>query len=220
MLSEQPSFRRQAQKNLPDGFEMDRAALALLGPGVDVAQAALEWVLVEDRVRAGDVVDARDDIARLLDRPGRGEAQLPVPFGREVAVALGILPHVLEGCVDRGARRAQFRLALRDLGLDDVVLAQGLAGAARDLVARQLDKGVAGGAASRTRTKRVRSLQSFEGQEPRQSDEATAPQFPGLRGADNGPSQILAPFLDTYRTMCLAPQPRLLEQVRDLPIAA
>jgi hypothetical protein len=71
-------------------------------------------------------------------------------------------------------------VALRDLGLDDVVLAQGLAGAARDLVARQFDKGVAGGAASRTRTKRVRSLQSFEGQEPRQSDEATAPQFPGF----------------------------------------
>ena len=32
-----------------------------------------------------------------------------------------------------------------------------------------------------------------------------------------------SPFLDTYRTMCLAPQPefrQLLEQVRDLPIAA
>src|SRR6202023_3850217 len=90
-LSEHPSFRRQAQKNLADGFEMDRAALSLLGAGVDVAQAALEWVLVEDRVRAGEVVDRRDDIARLLDRPGRGEAQLPVTFGREVAVALGIL---------------------------------------------------------------------------------------------------------------------------------
>jgi hypothetical protein len=47
---------------------MDRAALALLGPGVDVAQAALEWVLVEDRGGAGGVIDARDDVAR----PGRG----------------------------------------------------------------------------------------------------------------------------------------------------
>jgi len=37
------------------------------------------------------------------------------------------------------------------------------------------------------------------------------------------PSQIWLPFLDTYRTMCLAPQPefrRLLDQARDLPIAA
>jgi glucose/arabinose dehydrogenase len=35
--------------------------------------------------------------------------------------------------------------------------------------------------------------------------------------------EILVPFLDTYRTMCLAPRPefrRLLEQARDLPIAA
>jgi hypothetical protein len=64
--------------------------LALLGPGVDVAQAALERVLVEHRRGAGGVVDARDDVARLLDRPGRGEAQLPMPFGRELAVALGI----------------------------------------------------------------------------------------------------------------------------------
>jgi hypothetical protein len=38
-----------------------------------------------------------------------------------------------------------------------------------------------------------------------------------------GPSQIWLPFLDTYRTMCLVPKPefrRLLEQARDLPIAA
>ena len=39
----------------------------------------------------------------------------------------------------------------------------------------------------------------------------------------NGPPRIWLPFLDTYRTMCLAPQPefrQLLEQARDLPIAA
>jgi hypothetical protein len=42
-------------------------------------------------------------------------------------------------------------------------------------------------------------------------------------GITNGRSQIWLPFLDTYRTICLAPQPefrRLLEQARDLPIAA
>ena len=42
-------------------------------------------------------------------------------------------------------------------------------------------------------------------------------------GIANGPSQIWLPFLDTYRTMCLAPQSelrRLFEQVRDLRIAA
>jgi hypothetical protein len=38
-----------------------------------------------------------------------------------------------------------------------------------------------------------------------------------------GPPQIWLPFLDTYRTMCLAPHPefrQLLEQTRHLPIAA
>ena len=42
-------------------------------------------------------------------------------------------------------------------------------------------------------------------------------------GIANGPSQIWLTFLDTYRTMCLAPEPefrRLLEQAQDLPIAA
>jgi len=47
---------------------MDRTALALLGPGVDVAQAALERVLVGDRGGAGRIVDARDDVARRQSR--------------------------------------------------------------------------------------------------------------------------------------------------------
>ena len=45
----------------------------------------------------------------------------------------------------------------------------------------------------------------------------------GLGHDDLTPSHFWLPFLDTYRTMCLAPQPefrRLLEQARDLPIAA
>jgi hypothetical protein len=49
-------------------------------------------------------------------------------------------------------------------------------------------------------------------------------QMGGTAGARaKGPPQIWLPFLDTYRTMCLAPQPefrRLLEQAGDLPIAA
>jgi hypothetical protein len=42
-------------------------------------------------------------------------------------------------------------------------------------------------------------------------------------GIANGPPHMWLPFLDTYRTMCLAPQPeflRLLEQAGDLPITA
>jgi hypothetical protein len=70
-LPEHPALRRQAQEDLADGLEVDRPALALLGPGVDVAQPALERVLVEDRIRAGGTVDGGDDVVRLMDRPGR-----------------------------------------------------------------------------------------------------------------------------------------------------
>src|ERR1700674_1399212 len=133
-LPEHAALRREAQEDLADGFEMDGAALALLGPGVDVAQAALEGVLVEDCGRAGGAVDRGDDVAGLLDRPSRGEPQPGVLVAGEVAVLLGLVPHLGEGRVDEGARRAQLRLRLCHLGLDHVVLTQGLAGAARDLV--------------------------------------------------------------------------------------
>ena len=59
----------------------------------------------------------------------------------EIAVAFGRVPHLFEGLLDKGAARAQPRLALRDLRLDHVVVAQRVAGAARDLVARQYDEG-------------------------------------------------------------------------------
>src|SRR5271166_3750530 len=133
--AEHAALRRQAEEHLADGLEMDRAALALLGAGVDVAQAALERVLVEDRCRAGRTIDRGDDIARLVDRPGRRKPQPDVLVVKELALALGFVPHLGQGLVDKGARGAQPRLALRDLRLDHVVLAQGAAGAARDLVA-------------------------------------------------------------------------------------
>jgi len=62
---------RQAEKDLADGFEMDWPALALLGTGMNVAQSALERVFVEHRGRARRTVDGGDDVAGLMDRPGR-----------------------------------------------------------------------------------------------------------------------------------------------------
>ena len=41
--------------------------LALLGHGVQVAEAPLERILVEDRGGAGGVIDEVDHLARLLD---------------------------------------------------------------------------------------------------------------------------------------------------------
>src|ERR1700736_4168306 len=94
LLPEHAALRRQAEEDLADGFEMDGPALALLGPGVDVAQAALERVVVEGRGRAGGAVDRGDDVAGLLYRPGRGEPQTGMLFPREVAVLLGLVPHL------------------------------------------------------------------------------------------------------------------------------
>src|SRR5882724_7147411 len=141
-LSEHSALRRQSEKDLADRLEMDRAALALLGAGVDVTQAALERVFVEDRGRAGGTIDGRDDFAGLVDRPSRGEAQPGVLLGPELPGTLGLLPHLGQGFMDQGAGRAQLCLALRDLRLDHVVLAQSTAGAAGDLVAGQHDKRV------------------------------------------------------------------------------
>ena len=64
-------MRGQAEEDLADGLEMDRPALALLGSGMDVAHAPFERVRLEDRARPGRVVKGRDDVARLVDRPGR-----------------------------------------------------------------------------------------------------------------------------------------------------
>src|SRR5215831_8077734 len=43
--AEHPALGREPQQHLANGLEMDWAALALLGPRVDVAQPALEWIL-------------------------------------------------------------------------------------------------------------------------------------------------------------------------------
>ena len=53
----------EAQQVLTDGFEMLLAALKLLRYGVDVAEAALERVLLENRGRAGGVVGRVDDLS-------------------------------------------------------------------------------------------------------------------------------------------------------------
>ena len=55
-------------------FEMQLPALRLLRHGVDIAQPPLERVLFEDRDGPGGVVQRVHHLPRLLDRPGRGEA--------------------------------------------------------------------------------------------------------------------------------------------------
>src|SRR5271165_4311488 len=92
--AEHPPLRRQAEKDLADGLEVDRPALALLGSGVDVAQAALKRVLIEHRSRSGRTVDGGDDVARLMDRPGRREAQPDMLLVTELPATFGLFPHL------------------------------------------------------------------------------------------------------------------------------
>src|SRR5947207_10061118 len=111
------------------------AALQLLGHRVYVAEAALERVLVEDRGGAGCLVEDVDDLERGVDRKGRGEADRHPLVERDVAAHLDRLGNLLERMEQPEARRGEPRLGLRDVALDDVVVAQRVAGAARYLVA-------------------------------------------------------------------------------------
>src|SRR5579883_579147 len=91
-LTEHAPLGRQAEQDLADGLEMDRPALALLRAGIHVAQPPLERVGLEDRGRSGGMIHGRDDVARLVDRPGCGEPQLDVLVGAEFALFLGLPP--------------------------------------------------------------------------------------------------------------------------------
>src|SRR5438105_3826635 len=142
VLAEHAAFGWQAQQHLADRFEMHGAALTLLRSGMDVAHAAFERVCFENRRGAGGVIDRRDNVARLVDRPSRGETQLRVMLGADLAGLPRLFPHLADDAAQIGARRFQPRLALRDLRLDHIVLAQRAFRAARHLIARDLDKGI------------------------------------------------------------------------------
>src|SRR5579875_2415016 len=86
--TEHAPLGRQAEQDLADGLEMDRPALALLRAGIHVAQPPLERVGLEDRGRSGGMIHGRDDVARLVDRPGCGEPKLDVLVGAEFALFL------------------------------------------------------------------------------------------------------------------------------------
>src|SRR6185437_6975665 len=108
--------------------------------------APLQRVRFENRRGAGGVIDGRHHVARLMDRPGRREAQLGVVLGADAAGTLGLLPHLADHPAQIRAGRAQLRPALRDLRLDHVVGAQRALRPAGYLVAGDLDERLVGAA--------------------------------------------------------------------------
>src|SRR2546430_13060119 len=75
-----------------DGFEMTGAALQLLGHGMDVAETALQRMVVEDRGRAGGIVGEVDGFASAVDRMCRGHADDDALFDRDQGAGAEMLP--------------------------------------------------------------------------------------------------------------------------------
>src|SRR5882724_10587413 len=99
-------------------------ALQLLRYRVDVAEAALDRVLLEDRRRSGGVVGGVDDLQRLVDGEGRSESDLHPLVEGDPTGALDLGGDLLERAQQEGARAGKPRFGLGDLRLDQMVVAQ------------------------------------------------------------------------------------------------
>src|SRR6266567_3896633 len=121
--------RREAEEYAADRLVMRLPPLGLLRGGMHVAEAALERAVVEDRCRAGAVVESVDHLARLVNRPGRGEAYHRVFLQAQLTGLADRFPDFGKTAQQEGARRTQPSFDLRQLRLDDLVFAHPLAGA-------------------------------------------------------------------------------------------
>src|SRR5713101_448150 len=102
----------EAHQVLADGLEMLLPSLQLLRHRVDVAEAALEWVLVEDRGGAGGLIEDVDDLERGVDRESRGEADRHPLVQCDVAALGDRLGDVFERADQIAPRRSKPRLGL------------------------------------------------------------------------------------------------------------
>src|SRR5712692_7489819 len=97
----------EPQKKLAHGLVMRSTALQLLGDGMHVAQAALEWIASEDRRRTGGVVTGVGDIARLMDRARRRETDRHTMVNRELVGPFHGFPDLRERAQQIMPGRAQ-----------------------------------------------------------------------------------------------------------------
>src|SRR5882757_9850302 len=91
---------------------MTGAALQLLGHGVDVAETALQRMIVEDRGRAGGIVGEVDGFASAVDRMCRGHADDDALLDRDQGAGAEMLPdlgHRLQE-IGAGGTQIDFRL--------------------------------------------------------------------------------------------------------------
>src|ERR1700761_7487671 len=90
-----------------DGFEMAQAALQLLGYGVDVAEAAFERMVLEDRRGARGVIGKVDGLARFVDGVGSGHADGDALLDRDQGAGRKRFPDVRHRLQHEAARGAQ-----------------------------------------------------------------------------------------------------------------
>src|SRR5262249_47794840 len=114
----------EAKEKPTDGFEVELPPLELLGDRVDVTEAALEGIALKDGRGPRRVIHRVDDFLRLVDGKRCGQTDQHALLDGELAYAPDAAPDLVQRREEKTARRAQLRLALRHLRLDDRVLAQ------------------------------------------------------------------------------------------------
>src|SRR6266404_3920297 len=74
-----------------DGFKMPELSLQLLGYGVNIAEAALQRMVLEDSGGACSIVGEVDRLARLVNGVGGGHADRDALFDRDHGAGAQIL---------------------------------------------------------------------------------------------------------------------------------
>ena len=164
---------------------MSRAWI-LLVDGVHVAEAALEFVGAEHGGGARHVIGGIDHRCRLMDGPGRGQAERDAMGLGEAVAALQIAPHFGGGGIEIGARGAQIGFGAPDQALHRAVLAHRRK-TLRLLAARQLDGGIQRGAGDAERGRGKAHAEHHVGGEP-----VKRPPFAQRRGSSRSAANLSA----------------------------
>src|SRR5579859_439620 len=137
-----------------DGFEMAEAPLQLLGHGMNIAEAALQRMALEDRSRAGCVVSEVDRLARFVNRMRCSHAHGHALRHRDDRTGAEMLPDLRHRLQHEAPCRTQADLGLGEIGLHDGVVPDRALAATRHLGFCKIDEAIeraAGDAASYTR---------------------------------------------------------------------
>src|SRR5689334_14045241 len=121
---------------------MAQPSLQLLSHRVDVAKAAFQWMVVEDRRGAGSIVSEVDRLACLVDGVGGGHAHSDAPGDRNHRAGAEMLPDFSHRLQHEAARGTQIDLRLCKVRLDHCIVLDRAFAAARYLVFGEVEETV------------------------------------------------------------------------------